>query len=112
VTAAGERVVLEAGDVGRGGSDLPPATVSQEDMPSIHEWLETFATYQATPLREVAMELRERFGLRVVFADSSLADRTLTAWFPDSDLEDMVNVICRVMDVNCTHSEGILTIRR
>lgn len=112
VTAAGERMVLEAGDVGRAGSDLPPTPALKEDMPSIHEWLGTFAAYQATPLREVARELRERFGLHVVFADSSLADRTLTAWFADSDLENMVSVICRVTDVNCTHSEGTLTIRR
>jgi len=112
VTAAGERVVLEAGEVRHARADLPPVPASPEELESVRGQLGSFAAYQDTPLREVAREIEERFELDVRFTDPSLSDRTLTAWFPEADMESMLRVICRVTEVNCTHVDGTLTISR
>jgi ferric-dicitrate binding protein FerR (iron transport regulator) len=112
VTAGRESVVLGAGEMRRVRADRPPMPVPPEEIADLRSGLGLFAAYQATPLREVARELEQRFGIQVVFTDSSLAGRTLTAWFQESDLESMLSVICRVTDVGCTRSEGVLTIGR
>jgi ferric-dicitrate binding protein FerR (iron transport regulator) len=65
-------------------------------------WVGNFLVFQDTPLREVAKEVERRFGVPVVIRDSALAERTVTAWFADRTLEEVLRVVCAASLTRCT----------
>lgn len=75
------------------------------DVFRLLEWMEGSLIFQSTPLREVARELEERYGIPVEVVDSTVAERTITAWFNDEPFVDAVSVICRAADVRCDVTE-------
>jgi transmembrane sensor len=110
VSSSGERVELRAGDQSRSSAGTRPIVESAPELGQLLEWMGTFVTFEATPLRELARELEARLGLRVVFADPALGLRTVTGWFADEDPEEMLQVICRIADVDCRLNADVLRI--
>ena len=63
--------------------------------------------FQGTPLTQVAEEVGAHFGLAVVVGDD-LASRTLTAWFGDDELAEVVESICVLVRAECeTNADGV-----
>lgn len=69
-----------------------------------------FLVFQSTPLEQVARELEQHYDIRVRVVDEGVAQRTVTAWFTDESVEDVLMMICRVADVHCSLSDGLATI--
>jgi transmembrane sensor len=109
VSRGSSQVVLQAGE--RTTTKAAELIVEASD-PAVPAWLGSFAAYQATPLKTVAVEMEQRFGMEVVFEDPSLMERTVTAWFVETSAEDIMRVICRVTGVRCTIAGATTTIRR
>jgi transmembrane sensor len=109
VSRGTSQVVLQAGE--RTTTKADEMVVEAGD-PAVPAWLGSFAAFQATPLRTVAVEMEQRFGMQVVVEDPALMDRTVTAWFADTSAEDIMRVICKVTDVRCTIAGATTTIRR
>jgi ferric-dicitrate binding protein FerR (iron transport regulator) len=56
---------------------------------------------QSTPISDVARELERRFGVQVRVADAAVATRTVTAWFTNENLEQVLLIVCRAADARC-----------
>lgn len=111
------RVVHEAGDgrvevramqLSRAADGGAPEVQAVRDARPLLSWLGEFLVFQATPLRDVALELERRFDVNVRIADDELARRTVTAWFSDESIEEVLLVVCRAADAHCSvRDEGV-----
>jgi transmembrane sensor len=114
VALAAERNTVEvaAGEESgvRGGEAASPVRVS--DPAARAEWLGSFLAFQATPLREAAIEIERLYGVRVLVADSALASATITATFTDRPIDDVVSVVCSVLNARCDSRNGVISISR
>jgi transmembrane sensor len=99
--AAGQEVQVRAMEISRARAGHAPAVQPIADAAPLLNWLGGFLVFQATPLREVARELERRFAVTVRVADAKLEERTVTAWFTDEDLEQVVLIVCRAAGVRC-----------
>jgi ferric-dicitrate binding protein FerR (iron transport regulator) len=74
------------------------------------DWVGKFLAFQATPLREVAREIEETYGVRVVAEDSTIANRTVTGTFVDRDARYVIDAVCAVVNAQCatTHAGEIV----
>jgi transmembrane sensor len=88
----------------REGLVLPPTRVA--DAERMEGWVGRFLVFQATPMRDVAREVEAMYHVRLVAADSAMAQRTITATFIDRPVEQVVAVICSVVNARCEWREG------
>jgi ferric-dicitrate binding protein FerR (iron transport regulator) len=65
--------------------------------------------FQATPLREVAKSIERAYGVRVTIADSAVAGQTVTTWFSDAPLEEVVRVTCAIVAAECAVQGSVVT---
>jgi ferric-dicitrate binding protein FerR (iron transport regulator) len=109
--AARNSVEVGAGEESgvREGVATPPEPLAGN---SVAGWIGKFLAFQDTPLRSVAREIELIYGERVVVTDSILATATLTATFTDRPLEDVLDVLCSVLDARCDAADGVFTISR
>jgi transmembrane sensor len=100
LSAAGRSVEARAGEVSRiaGGGPSEPESV---DVWELLDWPEGLLIFQATPLQQALEEVAAAFDRPVVISDSVLAGRSVTAWFENESLEEVVTTICQVVGARC-----------
>lgn len=108
--AGGERREVSAGQVATVDSTGRIALSSVEGAASLLTWTKGFMVFQDTPLRQVAREIQERYGVRVMLPDSAIASRTLTAWFTHQNVEQVLSAVCRAVQAHCTLEDGVASI--
>ena len=112
LAAAENSVEVGAGqqsEVERGAATPPVAAGPAATSPT---WLGKFMVFQATPLRTAAREIEQLYQVDVQIADSALAEATITATFTDRPVDDVVGVICAVLNARCTSQDRIVSINR
>jgi ferric-dicitrate binding protein FerR (iron transport regulator) len=102
--AAGEEARVQNGAVARPTRFVGPAAAAR--------WVGTFLAFQATPLREAAREIERVYGTPVTISDSALARETITASFTDRPVQEVVNVVCSVLNAHCEVRDGRVRIDR
>ncbi|MDE2793758.1 MAG: FecR domain-containing protein [Gemmatimonadota bacterium] len=83
------------------------------DAPPIEEvadWLRGFLIFHDTPLAVAMREVGERYGVEFEIDDSALKERTLTMWFNGKSLEEVMTVVCSVIDAHCTIGQAAIRI--
>jgi ferric-dicitrate binding protein FerR (iron transport regulator) len=76
-------------------------SVQSSQPPAVHAaWKEHRFVFDNTSLREVAEQIQERFGVRVVLADTALAGRTITGTYKAEDAGELLETLSDLlMDV-------------
>ncbi|HEY8469353.1 MAG TPA: FecR domain-containing protein [Longimicrobiales bacterium] len=99
---AGETSVkLEAGEVGRVDQARAVEVTRLEDVIHRLDWTGDFLVFNDTPLRQVVIEVDRLFGAKIVVADSSLLDRTVTGWYAGTTFERTMEAICLIIGAHC-----------
>ena len=75
------------------------------------EWLRDFLIFQDTPLAMAMREVGQRYDTEVEISDPSLVERTLTMWFNSKSLDEVMTVVCGVIDATCGIGEGVVRIQ-
>lgn len=113
------RVALDAGgrqvEVGAGEMSLVTAgsatePIKVDDLDPLVAWLKRFIVFQQTPLHEAAQELEREYGVAVVVTDSLLAQETITGWYADRTFEEVLAIVCGVLQAQCSIANGTATI--
>jgi ferric-dicitrate binding protein FerR (iron transport regulator) len=106
-----EQIDVAAGEESgvRNGAVTRPTRVA---APTVATWVGTFLAFQATPLREAAREIERVYRTPVTISDSTLARETITASFTDRPVQEVVNVICSVLNARCQVRDGRVRIDR
>lgn len=108
---SGEHTVqVGAGQLARAVGGNPPAVSEVDDVYASLEWLGPLMVFQSTPLVDVAAEIERRFQVRVYLPDHRLAQSTVSAWFTDQSLEEVVTVVCRTVAAHCSIRDSVVSI--
>lgn len=86
------------------GTALPSVPV--DDVASAISWVGNFLAFQETPLADAAREIAQLYGVDIEIVGSSLANQTITTWFADESLEQVMTVFCMVAEAECTTTPG------
>jgi transmembrane sensor len=108
--ASGETVSVGPGEVSQIVGGASPAVEKVEDVHSLLEWMDHVLVFDSMPLRKVADEIERHCGVRVILPDSTLSIRTVTARFTDQSVEEVLMVICRIVDARCSVRDSVVTI--
>ena len=104
VRGGGEEVEVRAGERSQSRSDQGPRVEPIADPEELLGWMGAFVAFESTPLPRVARELERRAGISIRIMDPELHDRTVTGWFSESEMEHVVELVCRAAAVTCTVS--------
>ncbi|MCY3808043.1 MAG: FecR domain-containing protein [Gemmatimonadetes bacterium] len=113
VALAGPDQEIEVGEgrTTRLARGIPGPVTSAPPIEEVAGWMRGFLALQDTPLAAAMREIGERYGIEVEIADPALLDRTLTMWFSSKSLEEVMTVVCGVIDARCSIGEGVVRIR-
>lgn len=106
---AGGDALVEAGEMGRVVRGRQAPVVRIPDPESHVQWTGRFLAFQETPFRDAVREVERQYGVEFNVADSALEERTITAWFADWTLEEVLDVLCPVVNAECTRVEDVVT---
>jgi transmembrane sensor len=111
LSAPREEIELGAKQMARviRGNSLPVITVA--DPAAVADWVGDFLAFQDTPLSDVLQEISRKYAVRIEFAEPSLGERTLTAWFAGYTIEQVMEIVCIVADAECEIAGSVITMR-
>lgn len=107
----GQEIQVEAGQTtslvrGRPASVEPAAPIE-----AVAEWMDGFLIFHDTPLRVAREEIAKQYRIEVAVDDEALLDRTLTMWFDSKSLEEVMTVVCSVVDAQCSMGGGVVRMK-
>lgn len=106
------RQMVVAGQIARVRDGGPPEVEGAVAVAvdSVLAWTRGFIVFQNTPLHQVARELERRYDVRVLLPDSTIASRTVTAWFTNQEVGQVLFAICSAVDAHCTLRDNVASI--
>lgn len=105
---ATEEVQVGAGQAASIVEGRPGPVTAAPPIEEAAAWLEGFIIFQDTPLELAIREVEQRYGAEVAVEDAVLLERTLTMWFTSRSLDEVMTVICNVIDAQCSiGDEGV-----
>jgi ferric-dicitrate binding protein FerR (iron transport regulator) len=112
MTSGQDTITVRAGEMSRliGGNPSPVVKVS--DVSELIDWTGVLLAFQATPLSEVLDEIRRAYHVRITLRDSTLLGETVTAWFQNQGLDEVMKVVCGVLTADCLLRPGEAIIGR
>jgi len=110
LVSGGHRLHVVAGQIAHVTGDGVPVVEGAVKVDSLLAWAGDFIVFQSTPLHRVARELESRYGVRVLLPDSSVASRTVTAWFTNQSFPQVFHAICRAVDAHCSLRDNVASI--
>ncbi|MCY4399283.1 MAG: FecR domain-containing protein [Gemmatimonadetes bacterium] len=89
----------------------PESVEAAPPLEAVAAWLDDFLVFHDTPLRVAMNEVEQRYGVRVEVDDPALQEQTLTMWFSSKSLDEVMTVVCGVVDARCSIGEQVVTIQ-
>jgi len=108
LSGAGGAVEVARGGVATIAGRARPSVAQAVDLRHLLDWPQGVLIFQATPLSRVLEEVGARFGRPFVVRDSALARRTVTAWFENEPLDQVVNTVCLVVGARCSVGDTLV----
>jgi len=105
----GEDALVEAGEMGRVVRGRQAPVIRIPDLDSHVEWTGRFLAFQETPFADAAYEVGRQYGVEFDVRGVALEERTVTAWFSDWSLQEVLDVLCPVVNAECIQVEGVVT---
>jgi ferric-dicitrate binding protein FerR (iron transport regulator) len=73
-------------------------------------WVGRFLAFQNTPLDQVIADIGRLYPVRIELGDPALAVETVTAWFVDRPLDEVIQSVCLALSVSCVHQAATVVI--
>jgi transmembrane sensor len=105
--AEGERVDVAKGFVSRVAAGSGPTTPEMVDVWALLDWPQGLLMFQDTPFAQVAAEISRHFGIPFAIPDTIATGRSVTAWFGDEPLEEVVSTVCQVVGARCVVGDSV-----
>ncbi len=111
VTATNGRAAeVSRGQVARLATNGDFSVETVDNMYDLLDWPGGILLFQSTPLPWVLEEVSAHFGVTIALDDPTLTTRTLTAWFGDETLDEVVESICLLVQAECDIDAGGVSI--
>lgn len=101
--ASGRSVPVAAHRLAELAPTQEPAVAEVDDdyIDRALNWTGNFIAFESTPLGAAARELSSHYNVPITITDSTLAKETVTGWFTDEPLEDVLMILCRAVRAQC-----------
>ena len=111
VTAtSGRAAEVSRGQVARLGTNGDFSVETVANVYDLLDWPGGILLFQSTPLPWVLEEVSAHFGVTIGLDDPALTTRTVTAWFGDETLDEVVESICLLVQAECDIDAGGVSI--
>jgi len=110
VSRGHNRIEVSAGEITTLDKDAPASLVKVDQPRRLVGWMGRSMLFQDSPLGSVMGEIEEQFNVRVVLTDSALSSELVSASFTDQPLEQILSVVCQVVDAKCSNRNGVITV--
>ncbi len=107
VSADGRQVEVNRGEMTQLTNGAHLSEPRQVDIWRMLDWPTGLLMFQATPLPLAVAELQTHFDTPFVIDDSQLASRSLTIWFENEPLGEVVNALCQVIGARCIVADTV-----
>ena len=107
----GQEVQVGAGQTTSLVRGRPSPVEQAAAIEEVAAWMDGFLIFHDTPLRVAREEIAKQFGIEVAVDDQALMDRTLTMWFDSKSLEEVMTVVCSVVDAQCSMGGGVVRMK-
>ena len=97
--AAEGGVMVRANEMSLCLDNLPPQTPERVNAAYWLGWLRNKFVFEKMPLQEAVEELQHFYNFEIRLADPALGKLTITGEFEQEPLEDIISVICRVLNL-------------
>ena len=111
LAGSGQEVQVEAGQTTSLVRGRPAPVEEAAAIEAVAEWMAGFLIFHDTPLRVAKGEIGRQYGIEVAVDDQALLDRTLTMWFDSKSLEEVMTVVCSVVDAQCSMGGGVVRMK-
>lgn len=112
VSAGGAELQLSEGEMSRSVDGKRPSTERVADVYAYLDWLGNAIVFQATPFERALREIERRYGVDVSLEDPALGDMTVTATFTGRPVEQVIFVLCEIVNATCTIDEDRIRVGR
>lgn len=112
VSAGGAELQLSEGEMSRSVAGEQPSTERVEDVYAYLDWLGNAIVFQATPFERALREIERRYDVQVSLEDPALADMTVTATFTGRPVEQVIFVLCEIVNATCMIDEDRIRVGR
>jgi transmembrane sensor len=107
LAASGTSVEVARGEVSRVTAGSAPSAPAAADVWAVLDWPSGLLVFQATPFADVVEQIGRYFGVSFSLRDDDLAQRTVTAWFLDETLAEVVNTVCAIVGAQCVVGDSV-----
>jgi len=112
VSTGGTELQLSEGEMSRSVEGRQPSTERVADVYEYLDWLGNAIVFQATPFERALREIERRYGVDVSLEDPALGDMTVTATFTGRPVEQVIFVLCEIVNATCTIDEDRIRVGR
>ena len=102
----GRAAEVSRGQVARLGTNGDFSVETVENVYDLLDWPGGILLFQSTPLPLALEEISAHFGVDIRLDDPALTTRTVTAWFGDETLAEVVESICLLVQAECDVEAG------
>ncbi len=78
---------------------------------SYNGWKDHWFAFDNTSLAEVAAQIQEHFGVRVIVADESLAQRRIAGNFKAEQVDDLLQILAQLLNLNVVKTPNGIELR-
>ncbi|MQA91695.1 MAG: DUF4974 domain-containing protein [Gemmatimonas sp.] len=110
IAVGGQDVEVSEGEMGIARDGALEGVVQVENPETRLTWMGNAMVFLGTPLREVFDEIEQRFDVDINLTDPALAERRVSAVFDGESFEQVMYIVCRVVDVRCTVTDTSVTV--
>lgn len=99
-TARIEPLTIKPGDVVSVDKKGAFQLRSHQPVPAYSAWKEHRFVFNRTPLRDIALQVNETFGVAVQIPDETLSNRQLTGTYEAKNASELLQVVTRLLDLS------------
>lgn len=105
-------ILMKPGDLATAQVGIEQVAV-QPAKPQLHTaWTKNQFSFDNTPLREIAQQLNDTWGITLIFEDTALAERRFTGNLSSQDLETLITTLTTTFDLQADRKDKQIYLRR
>lgn len=101
VSSREREIELLQGEMSRTAPGRALSKMRVSDVYAQLDWMGNHLVFRATPLAQAVEEVRRQFGVTVALEAPELEDVPVTATFTNSSAEDVIHVLCKIVEAEC-----------
>ncbi|WP_338868098.1 FecR domain-containing protein [Spirosoma sp. SC4-14] len=105
-------ILMKPGELAVAQTGIEQVTVKPEKPQRYTAWTRQEFAFDNTPLRDIAQQLNDTWGVTLVFEDNDLAERRFTGNLTSQDLETLLATLAATFDLEVTRNENNIYLRR